>query len=173
MGVHWAWEFGASFIVTIPKKIRAQGIKDYCRISLIGSIYKIVSKVYACKIQKVLPSIISKSQVVFVCRRQILDDVLVENEWFHLRHKNKKSGLICKSGFEKAYNRVDWGFLQYLLPWMMGFVLVGEALSWMVEAVSFVDLINGFAPAKSTPVVIFSNFWMTTCFFVELRSSSF
>lgn len=133
MGVHYAWEFGASFIVTIPKKIGAQGIKDYCRISLIGSIYKIVSKVCACKIQKVLPSIISKSQVAFVCGRQILDGVLVANECLHLRHKKKKSGLICKSGFEKAYNRVDWDFLQYLLP-RMGFGVKWH--SWIKASVS-------------------------------------
>ena len=50
---------GVSFISLIPKRKGDIGIKDYRPISLIGSIYKILAKVLAGRIQRVLPSIVS------------------------------------------------------------------------------------------------------------------
>lgn len=77
-------------------------------INLIGSIYKILAKVLAGRLQKVLPCIISKNQGAFVKGWQILDGVLVANECVHLRNKERNLGLICKLDLEKAYNRVNW-----------------------------------------------------------------
>ena len=37
----------ASFLALIPKKVDAVEIKDFCLISLVGVIYKIISKVLA------------------------------------------------------------------------------------------------------------------------------
>ena len=37
----------ASFLALIPKKVDAVEIKDFCPISLVGVIYKIISKVLA------------------------------------------------------------------------------------------------------------------------------
>lgn len=53
---------GATFIALIPKKKRADLIRDFRPISLIGSIYKILAKVLASRLLKVLPSIISQAQ---------------------------------------------------------------------------------------------------------------
>ena len=45
---------GASFIVLVPKRSSGEiGIKDYRPISLLGSIYKILAKVLAGRIQKI------------------------------------------------------------------------------------------------------------------------
>ena len=94
----------ASFIVLIHTKEGVIGIKHYQPISLIGSIYKILAKVLAGRIQNMLPDIISKEQGAFVKGRQILDGVLVANKCVHLRNKNKIPGLICKLDLEKAYD---------------------------------------------------------------------
>lgn len=53
---------GVTFIALNLKKEGIDIIKDFRPISLIGSIYKILAKVLATRIQKVLPDIISKSQ---------------------------------------------------------------------------------------------------------------
>ena len=45
--------FGASFITSIAKKTGAESIKDFRPISLIGSIYKILAKELANRLQKV------------------------------------------------------------------------------------------------------------------------
>lgn len=50
---------GASFIALIPKVNGAKCVRNFRPISLIGSIYKILAKVLARRLAKVLPSIIS------------------------------------------------------------------------------------------------------------------
>lgn len=105
---------GASFIALIPKKNGADKIQDFRPISLLGSVYKILTKVLAGRIQKALLTIISPHQGAFTQGRQILD-VLVANECVHSKFRNRSSGLLCKLDLEKAYDRVDWRFLTYML----------------------------------------------------------
>lgn len=52
---------GASFITLIPKKKGADCLKDFRPIRLLGSMYKILAKVLAGRLHRVLPSIISQS----------------------------------------------------------------------------------------------------------------
>ena len=56
----------ASFLVLIPKKQTVEDFKDLRPISLVGDLYKILSKVLANKIKRVLVKVISKSQNAFV-----------------------------------------------------------------------------------------------------------
>jgi len=56
----------ATFIGPIPKKADAQNIKDYRQISLIGCIYKLLSKVLACMPRRVIQGLISENQNSFV-----------------------------------------------------------------------------------------------------------
>lgn len=55
-----------SFIVLIPKKERCDSLEDYRPISLIGCLYKIISKVLALRLSKVMESIISFNQSAFI-----------------------------------------------------------------------------------------------------------
>lgn len=75
--------------------------------------------------------------------RQILHGVLIANECLHLRHKDKLPGVLCKLDLEKAYDRVDWGFLSYLMC-RMGFGPKWQG--WILKCVSsagFSILVNG------------------------------
>lgn len=133
----------ASFISLIPNKEGEISIKDCRPISLIGSVYKILAKVLAGRIQKVLPNLISVEQGAFVKGRQILDGVFVANECVHSRNKDRTLGLVCKLDLEKAYDKVDWWFLQYLLG-RMGFGT--KYRRWIQECISyafFSIVING------------------------------
>ena len=89
-------------------------------VDLIGSSYKVLAEVLASRLQKSLPKLISVAQGAFVRGRQILVGVLISNECIHSKKKEKRPGLICKLDMEKAYDRVEWGFLQYLMR-RMGF----------------------------------------------------
>ncbi|GKV38004.1 hypothetical protein SLEP1_g45962 [Rubroshorea leprosula] len=70
----------ASFIVLIPKKENPQGIEEYRPISLIGCIYKILAKLLANRLSKVLNGIIGENQSAFIEGRQLVDGVVVANE---------------------------------------------------------------------------------------------
>jgi hypothetical protein len=107
----------ATFISLIPKIPDAINLKDFCLISLVVGIYKIIAKVLASRLEIVLDKIISKSQNAFIKGRQILDPILISNECLDSRLRSREPGVICKMDLEKAYDHVNWGFLVYLLRW--------------------------------------------------------
>lgn len=91
-----------SFIVLVPKKEGRQSIDDFRPISLIGCLYKIISKTLARRLSKVLESLISETQSAFIDGRQILDGIVVLNEIVGEAKKKKLSLVIFKVDFEKA-----------------------------------------------------------------------
>ena len=107
-------------MVLIPKKKGAANLKDCRPISLVGSLYKWLTKVLANRLKKVMGKVISDFQNVFVEGRQTLDAVLIANEVIDSMLKKNGSGLICKLGIEKAYDHVNWDFLVAILA-KMGF----------------------------------------------------
>ena len=56
----------AAFITLIPKKAGAEELKDFRPISLVGIVYKLISKVLANQLKNVLEKIISKSQNAYI-----------------------------------------------------------------------------------------------------------
>lgn len=61
-----------NFICLIQKKDSAVLVKDFMPISLTPSVYKIVAKVLAQRLKRVMPSIISPTQSAFISGRQLL-----------------------------------------------------------------------------------------------------
>lgn len=112
-------------------------------ISLIGSIYKILAKVLANRLQMILSDIISANQSAFVDGRQILDSVITDHECLDSRYKQHVPGFVRKLDFKKADDRVDSNFLIYMMKWM-GF---GEKWCWWifncVSSTRFPVLVNG------------------------------
>ena len=133
----------ATFLVLIPKKQNVEDLKDLRPISLVGGLYKILAKVLANRIKRVLGKVISSVQSAFVEGRQILDAVLIANEAVDTIIRRKESGIVCKLDIEKAYDHLSWEFLFQVLD-KMGF---GKRwvnwVKWCVSTASFSILING------------------------------
>ena len=69
-----------TFMVLIPKKGGAEDLGDFRPISLLGGLYKLLAKVLANRLKKVLDRVVSIDQNAFVRGRQILDASLIANE---------------------------------------------------------------------------------------------
>ena len=109
-----------TFIVMIPKKGGAEDFKDCKLISLVRSLYKLLAKVMANKLKRVMGQLVNKAQNAFVRGRQILDGPLIANEIIDLALKEKAKWVLCKLDIKKAYNYINWNFLTKILQ-RMGF----------------------------------------------------
>ena len=84
-----------------------EDFKDLRSISLVGGLYKILTKVLANRIKWVMDKVISKSQNAFVEGRQILNAMLIANEIVDSTLRRKKCGLVYKLIIEKAYDSIS------------------------------------------------------------------
>jgi len=117
----------------------------------VGSLYKILAKVLANRLRSVMGLVISDSHSAFIKGRQILDGVLVANEIVDDASKLCKELLLFKVDFEKAYDTVDWGYLDEVMN-KMGFPPLWR--KWINECVGTTKasvLVNG-SPTDEFPL---------------------
>ncbi|RVW96465.1 Transposon TX1 uncharacterized 149 kDa protein [Vitis vinifera] len=107
----FAKSLNTTFLVLIPKKGGVEDLGDFLPINLLGGLYKLLAKVLANKLKKVLGKVVSADQNVFVRGRQILDASLITNEVVDYRQKRKEKELVYKLDIEKAYDSINWNFL--------------------------------------------------------------
>ncbi|GJS85444.1 RNA-directed DNA polymerase, eukaryota [Tanacetum coccineum] len=86
----------SSFIALIPKTLNPKSVGEYRPISLIGSIYKIVTKILANRLSTVIADIISNVQTTFLPNRQILDGPFIINELLARCHYKNHSAKGIK-----------------------------------------------------------------------------
>ena len=117
-------------------------------------IYKIISKVLGNRLKRIVAIVIDESQSTFVPGRLITDNVLVASETMHCidqRKKGKDALMAIKLDMSKAYNRVEWVYLEAMMR-RLGFHEKWISLIMMcVVTMSYSVLINGEPKGKNTP----------------------
>ncbi|XP_058742173.1 uncharacterized protein LOC131614628 [Vicia villosa] len=140
--------FFLSLILKCPNPV---DLNDYRPICLVGCMYKVISKLLAGRLKKVLSSIVSLCQSAFVSGRQLLDGVLVANEVVDFAKKEGRGCLLFKVDFEKVYDKVSWNFLRYMLV-RMGFGVIWRRwMEMLIFQSSMSVLVNG-SPTKKFEV---------------------
>ncbi|XP_062171134.1 uncharacterized protein LOC133876926 [Alnus glutinosa] len=105
----------STYICPVPKINSPSKVSDFRPISLCDVIYKIISKVLANRLKQVLPFIISSEQSAFIPGRLITDNILIAFEAFHTmdtRLKGKEGFMALKLDMSKAYDRLEWDFVE-------------------------------------------------------------
>ncbi|KAM2891276.1 hypothetical protein COP2_009594 [Malus domestica] len=117
-GVGNSRSINSTYLVLIPKVPTPELVSQYRPISLCNFSFKILSKVLANRLQPLLPLLISPMQNVFIADRQIQENLGLAHELFHflkLRKTKQKFEMCVKLDMQKAYDRVEWDFLEAVL----------------------------------------------------------
>ncbi|KAL9679339.1 hypothetical protein QQ045_017197 [Rhodiola kirilowii] len=133
-------EANVTLITLIPKVKGATKVSEFRPISLIGTKMKVISKVIVNRLQQIMNEVISHEQCAFVPNRLITDNLLVSHEIIHYvkgvtADRRRVYGSL-KLDIAKAYDTVDWAFLQNVLL-KLGFTEV-----WVLRVMQIVTSVS-------------------------------
>lgn len=111
-----------SLIYLIPKQAHHETISQFWPICLSNVIMKVISKVIANRLKPLMGDLIGHEQASFIPGRQTSNNIVMTQELLHSLHhrKGRKGSMIIKVDLEKAYDRIDWNFLEEV-PRTVGF----------------------------------------------------
>lgn len=138
-------EVNRLLIVLIPKISNPSVVNHYRPISLCNVVYKIISKLIIIKLRPLLDKIISLAQSAFLPDRWIVENQVIVQELLHgfKTRKTKPSLMAIKLDLQKAYDRVNWRFINSVLL-HLGF---NETFTnWIhacISSVTFEIIVNG------------------------------
>ncbi|KAA0045525.1 LINE-1 retrotransposable element ORF2 protein [Cucumis melo var. makuwa] len=110
-----------------------------------------MTKAIANRLKSTLPITISPIQLAFVKGRQITGVILMANEAVDFWLTSKTKGYVLKLDIEKAFDKVRWDFIDYMLK-VKNYPLKWR--SWIKACISNVQysiLINGRPKGRILP----------------------
>jgi len=115
-------------ITLVPKKGDKCNLQNWRPITLLNTDYKIISKILAGRLTKVICNIISPDQTCGVPGRDIADNVMAMRDLINFISEENLDGYMIKVDQEKAFDRVNheylvkvlskFGFPDYFVNWI-------------------------------------------------------
>lgn len=88
-------------------------MKGFCPLSLCNVPIEVVSNMIVNRLKRLLPTIVSLNQISFIPGRHITDVITCQELLYSLRYtKATCGGMILKLDLEKAYDRMEWAFIE-------------------------------------------------------------
>ena len=134
-----------TYIVLIPKKNDPQYLLEFRPISL-GNVISLYSKVLTNWLKIIFPNVISDARSTFVPDRLITDNTTVAFEVLHKmrnRRKGKRGQMAVKLDISKAYDRMEWCFLERIMAKLGLNERLIHLAKEIVTTASYSILING------------------------------
>lgn len=110
--------FQCHFIILATKIKYPLSLVDYRPISLIGLLYKIIARIIALRIKRVIGSVIDDVRSTFVKGWNILEEPLTVNEICSWAKADGREILLFKADFNKAFDSINWGYLDSIMAQM-------------------------------------------------------
>ena len=100
----------------IPKKGKdLTNIQNWRPISLLNTDYKRLTHILSNRLQEVLPTVISLDQSGYLKNRNISSNIRSIFDVIDKIKRDNASGILAFLDFEKAFDKLDWNFLQSTL----------------------------------------------------------
>lgn len=124
----------ATILSLIPKSEAAQSMKDYRLIACCNLLYKVISKILACRLKEILPEAIKPNQSAFIKGHLLLENVLLASELVNGYHKTTASSRCAiKFDIAKAFDTFKWSFIASVLKAMN---LPYQFIMWIKTCIS-------------------------------------
>lgn len=100
-------------VTLIPKIQGPEVIGNYHPINLCNMVYKPIPKIIVARLRSLLGKIVSPVQSTFVPGRKGVDNTIIVQETIHTisRKRGKVWYMAIKVDLEKAYDKLEWGFI--------------------------------------------------------------
>ena len=104
-----------------------------------------VSKILVLRMKHLMPNLVSPSQTAFFAGKRGTDNVIVAQELLYAmeRMKGRTGYMIIKIDLEKAYDRLEWGFLRNMLSSLNFCMDTVELILSCISTTSVSFLFNG------------------------------
>uniref|UniRef100_A0A8I6WPS9 Reverse transcriptase domain-containing protein n=1 Tax=Hordeum vulgare subsp. vulgare TaxID=112509 RepID=A0A8I6WPS9_HORVV len=147
MGGPMLADWNNTSITLIPKVKNLDAVKNMRLISLCNVDYKIIAKILSKRLKGILPEVISPTQSDFVPGRLLTNNVLLAYEVIHYmgnKIHGKESYATVKLHMSKAYDRVEWHFLEAMMVKLRFHRRFVELIMKCVRMVKFRIKINAY-----------------------------
>lgn len=137
-------QWNAATLVLIPKIPNASKMADFRPISCLNTLYKVIAKLLAERLKKILVEVISPYQSAFLPGRMLGENVLLATEIIHGYNNNnvQPSGML-KVDLMKAFDSLRWDFI---IATLQAIGVPAKFRDWIIECIytpSFSVSING------------------------------
>jgi hypothetical protein len=140
----------SALITLLPKKPRAEEVRDFRPISLIHGIAKCVAKVIANRLAPHLPQLVGAHQSAFVHGRCLHDNFMMVQGTARKLQRSKQPSILMKLDITKAFDTVDWSFLLEVLRKMQFGERLLACICALLSTASTRVLLNG-SPGACVP----------------------
>ena len=119
----------STILALVPKKTDSMEMRDYRPIACCNVLYKVVSKILANRLKRLLPRVVVENPSAFIRGRLLLENVLLASELVKDYHKEDVSPrCVMKIDISKAFDSVQWDFV---LQIMEALGIPGQFIRWI------------------------------------------
>ncbi|XP_062100714.1 uncharacterized protein LOC133806637 [Humulus lupulus] len=134
----------STILTLIPKMEHPKTAADYRPIAYCTTLYKCISKMLCHRVSGILPKLVNQNQGAFIKDRSLAHNVLILQDL--LKGYNRKYSsprCLLKIDLSKAYDSIDWDFLENLLK---AFNFPDRFIRWIMTCMrgaSYCLMLNG------------------------------
>ncbi|XP_062086176.1 uncharacterized protein LOC133792286 [Humulus lupulus] len=137
-------EINKTVITLVPQNDAPSRAVHFRPIACYNTLYKCISKMLCSRLSEVLPFIISPNQGAFIRGRSLAHNILIFQDLIkNYNRKNTSPRCVLKIDLSKAYDTVDWVFLERLLTC---FRFPTRFINWVMVCLkgsSYILIMNG------------------------------